>query len=54
MNGYAFLFFAIIIAVLVAYIVLQRRDPDQADAIAGKADSWWKRLLAWAKGMQER
>jgi hypothetical protein len=49
-NEYAFLFFAIIIAVLIAYIVLQRRDPDQADAIAGKADGLWKRLLKRLRG----
>lgn len=46
MSSYAILFFGIIIFVLILYIVLQRRETEQADAIAGKLDGWYKRLLA--------
>lgn len=51
MNMWAILFFMLIIVALGLYIVLQRRDPETADVIAEKADSWWKRLLGklWRK-----
>ena len=45
MNGFAVLFFLLIIAALGLFILIQRRDPGSADAIAGRADSLWKRLL---------
>lgn len=36
----------LLIACLIGLIVLQRRKPEEADALAATADGFWKRLLA--------
>ena len=50
MNPYVLLFFLIVIAILIGYVVLQRRDPERADEIAATADSWWQRALDKMRG----
>jgi preprotein translocase subunit SecG len=53
MNTIVLLFFLVVIAVLIGYVVLQRREPEKADEIAAQADSVWKRLLAKVRGKKE-
>lgn len=45
MNGFLALAVIGVLVILVAFIVLQRKKPEEADAIAQKADSWWKKLF---------
>ena len=48
MNMWAILFFALIVGVLVFYIILQRKNPAEAEVVATEAKSVWRRLFEWA------
>jgi len=54
MNFWAVLFFVLIVGVLVFYIFLQRKNPAEAEVIAGEAKSLWQRLMEWAMKKWER
>jgi len=54
MNFWAVLFFVLIVGVLAFYIILQRKNPAEAEVIAGEAKSLWQRLGEWATKKWER